>query len=484
MIKKNINIYYHILALGILIYFVVFLKIDSFSMRWWDESLFAVNTYEMIHNGKYFSAYFDNLPDIYNTKPPLINWCQIIFVKLFGYTELALRLPSAIAACFSIIVLFIYIAKKINLIWAWLSALILLTSSGFINFHTARTGDSDSLLTFFLLVGNICFINYCLHSKKRDIFIFFIFISLAFATKMFAALLFMPAYFVILIQQKKLKEFTLNWVSLIGVTLFFSSSIVLFYLRELDTPGYLRETLFRDAGRFFNVIENHKEPVFFYIDNLFKSRFSLWSVLFIIGSSFILFSKNKIEKKILPSMLLLIFVYLLIISISITKLEWYDMPIYPYLSVIAAYPLFLLIKNFNDKENSFAIIPTLFFIVTMFFYPYYIMFEKSQGNTISNGEKLLEANERYIFKKNRENKNLDDLKVYYSGQKSSLLFYKYKMAEKNQKLELVNNGLFKANDKVLVSNDSLKKELANKYKFLIIDSYDNAQVLQIIDTIN
>lgn len=202
MIKKNINIYYHILALGILIYFVVFLKIDSFSMRWWDESLFAVNTYEMIHNGKYFSAYFDNLPDIYNTKPPLINWCQIIFVRLFGYTELALRLPSAIAACFSIIVLFIYIAKKINLIWAWLSALILLTSSGFVNFHTARTGDSDSLLTFFLLVGNICFINYCLHSKKRDVFIFFIFISLAFATKMFAALLFMPAYFVILIQQK------------------------------------------------------------------------------------------------------------------------------------------------------------------------------------------------------------------------------------------------------------------------------------------
>ena len=77
-------------------------------MRLWDESIYSVNTYEMIQNGKYFSLYFDGAPDLFNTKPPLINWIQICFVKLIGYNELALRLPSAIAATLTIVVLFVF----------------------------------------------------------------------------------------------------------------------------------------------------------------------------------------------------------------------------------------------------------------------------------------------------------------------------------------------------------------------------------------
>jgi len=71
--------------LFILIYLVVFLKLGSFHMRWWDESMFAVNTYEMLQNEKWFSLYFDGIPDLYNTKPTLVSWIQILFVKIFGY---------------------------------------------------------------------------------------------------------------------------------------------------------------------------------------------------------------------------------------------------------------------------------------------------------------------------------------------------------------------------------------------------------------
>lgn len=58
-------------------------------MRWWDESMFAVNTYEMMHRGNYFSLYFDGAPDLYNTKPPLTVWLQLASVKAFGYNETA-----------------------------------------------------------------------------------------------------------------------------------------------------------------------------------------------------------------------------------------------------------------------------------------------------------------------------------------------------------------------------------------------------------
>lgn len=471
--------YYHLLGLFILIYLVIFLKLDSFHMRWWDESMFAVNAYEMIHNGKYFSLYFDGVPDLFNTKPPLSIWLQIIFVKTLGYNELALRLPSAIASALTVLLLFNFISKNCSFLLAWLSVLILLTSYGFVNFHTARTADSDSLLTLFLVSANISFLKFILNNNKKQIFIFFLFILLAFATKMYAALLFTPAYLFILIQNKKTKEFILNKFFISGLFFLFFVSIGLIYLREIDTPGYVQQILFKDAGRLFSVVENHSGPPSFYIENFFKTRFSIWAVLLIVGSVFTFYIENKPDKKLLINLLILSIVYLIIISSSTTKLEWYDMPLYPLLSVIAAYPLFVLIKIFNpaDQVNYQKQIGVIIFI--LFLYPYYIMFDKSQGNTIQNGEKALEANERFIFKRYKERKDLNGIKVYYSGYNGSLLFYKYKLSEINQKIDLINSGRFNLNDRILVSNDSLINQLHKNYDFSVIDKYEKAQVIQI-----
>ena len=156
------------------------------------------------------------------------------------------------------------------------------------------------------------------------------------------------------------------------------------------------------------------------------------------------------------------------------------MPLYPLLSIIAAYPLFVLLKNFNPTTVQFNSQKQLVFIVFIFFfYPFYMMFDKSQGNTIPNGEKILEANERFIFKRHKEKKDLNGLKVYYSGYNGSLLFYKYKLSDKNQKIELNNSGQFNLNDKVLVSNDSLINQLKNKYEFSVIDKFEKAQLILI-----
>jgi 4-amino-4-deoxy-L-arabinose transferase-like glycosyltransferase len=39
-------------------YFVVFAKLGEFPFRFWDESMFAVNAYEMDKNGNYMVPYF------------------------------------------------------------------------------------------------------------------------------------------------------------------------------------------------------------------------------------------------------------------------------------------------------------------------------------------------------------------------------------------------------------------------------------------
>jgi 4-amino-4-deoxy-L-arabinose transferase-like glycosyltransferase len=442
-------------------------------MRWWDESLFAVNTYEMIENGNYFAPYFGGFPDNLNTKPPLTLWFQMGFVKLLGFNELAIRLPSAITTVLTVLCVFIFLSRK-NFLWAWCGALTMLTSWGFIHFHTARTGDSDALLTFFLLLSSLNFLDFLSSDDQKKVFYFFLFITLAFLTKLFAAFLFIPAYLYILFSEKKFKLFVANKYFVWGLILFLLSAIGVIILRERYSPGYIHEILFKDAGRIFTVVEQHKEPAGFYLRNLVMTRFSWWWILALVAVV-LTFSKVEIQSKLLKSVIFLILSYVLIISLSTTKLEWYDMPLFPYLAILSGFGLYWVIEKIERANAQWKVIT----LTLIFIYPYYIMFDKAQGNTIPNGEKKLEANESYLFKRSRENKGLDGLKIYYSGYRGSLLFYKYKFSSIGQTIELNDNPEFGINDRVLVSNDSLFSVLENKFEFEIEDQHEFVRLVRI-----
>jgi 4-amino-4-deoxy-L-arabinose transferase-like glycosyltransferase len=97
---KNINkeIIVKIILFLLLTYPPIFLHLGSLPIRIWDESRLAINAYEMNKDGDFLVTHFSGMPDMWNTKPPLMIWLQVFFIKLFGVGELALRLPSAIAA--------------------------------------------------------------------------------------------------------------------------------------------------------------------------------------------------------------------------------------------------------------------------------------------------------------------------------------------------------------------------------------------------
>ena len=475
--NKRVETGLHYFFLLMLIYLVVFLKLGNFHLRWWDESMFAVNTFEMIQNGNWFSLYYNHTVDLFNTKPPLTTWFQVLFVKMIGYNELAVRLPSAIAAGVTILVLFRFLSKQFNVFYAWISALILLTSYGFLNFHTGRTADSDALLTLFVFVANVFFVQFVLNQKKKNIYFFFFFITLAFATKLYAALLFAPAYLGILIYQKLLKKFIVNQAFVLGVLFFVMSIGSLTYLRELDAPGYLHEVIYKDAGRMSSVVENHKENTFYYMDNFINYRYSYWFVFFVLGVILSFSNTEKKQRTILHSLLAMVLSYLIIVMISVTKLEWYDMPLFPYLAVVSAYPIYWMLQKVRFNEIELKPFQMYLLLAVLFIYPYSIMFSKAQGNTISVGERKLEANEMYLFQRIKDSKNLDGVKVYHNTWNGSLLFYKYKLSGVNQGLELVKDfNLLHVNDKVLVSDEILKENIVSRFNIKVLDSKYNAEL--------
>ena len=90
----------------------LFMHLDALPFRLWDESRLASNAYEMNKNGNLIVTYYDGQPEMWSTKPPLVIWMQVLFIKILGFNELAVRLPSAIAGLLTCMVL-LYFSKKI-----------------------------------------------------------------------------------------------------------------------------------------------------------------------------------------------------------------------------------------------------------------------------------------------------------------------------------------------------------------------------------
>src|SRR5947208_15797792 len=103
-----------------------------------------------------------------NTKPPLMVWIIALFMKVFGYGELAIRLPSAIASTITVMAVFYFVKKQSgDATAAFLSAMLLITSMGFIGAHGARSADTEAVLVSFLTLFVFSFYNFLIVTQDE-----------------------------------------------------------------------------------------------------------------------------------------------------------------------------------------------------------------------------------------------------------------------------------------------------------------------------
>ena len=136
------------LILLLIVAIPLFAHLDSFPLAEWDESHLAINAADMYKNHNWIVTTVDNNPDMWQTKPPLMIWLQVLSMKMFGINELAVRLPAAIAALGTCLLLFFFFTKKYKEPWLGLIAVaVLVSTDGYIQLHGVRNGEYDSLLT-------------------------------------------------------------------------------------------------------------------------------------------------------------------------------------------------------------------------------------------------------------------------------------------------------------------------------------------------
>src|SRR5689334_18090263 len=126
-------------------------------------------------------------------RPPLFLWVESLAVKIGGYDEFSFRAVSALCGLVTILMVYLFVfAKTNNSLMAFCSAMVLITSQGFINHHVTRTADYDAMLTMFMTAYLCMFYNYLRTDRIIYLLAFALFLTLAYLTKSIASLLFLP----------------------------------------------------------------------------------------------------------------------------------------------------------------------------------------------------------------------------------------------------------------------------------------------------
>lgn len=384
-----------------------------------DEARQAVSALEMSQNGNLWVTTYGGKPEMWSTKPPLFIWLTAASIKLFGNHVWAVRLPAALAAFALIIFLFRYLLKHTgNLFVAFFSALLLVSSPGFIGEHTARTADYDTPLLLFTTLYCFSFFDYTHTGNAYKLLYAGIFFTLAFLTKSIAACFAIPGLVVYATYSKKLLPALSKWQLYAGLAFCILVAGGYYYLREGYNPGYIQAVSNNEwGGRFSNVQENSRGPWYYYFTRLGDWRQFSPGFYFLLPLTIASFYAKGLLGKLALFSLTLWATVLIVISAAASKLPHYALPMYPFMVITSAIGLYVLYAALKQRVGNLAYIlfaiPIYFAVSGAFYVRYFIT--AHNDNTVEYG---------HMFDKLKmEHPNAKNLKTVDNRYNPGLYYY-------------------------------------------------------------
>jgi len=157
-----------VLALGLRLYKVS----ENPPAMSWDEVSIGYNAYSILKTGKDEHGIFmpvDAFASYGDYKPPLAIYITVPFIAVFGFNELAVRLPFVIFGTLTVLmtyylVLELFQKSKIKYQLSILSSLLLAVSPWHINI--SRAGFEANIALFFVVLGIWLVLSARLHNKR------------------------------------------------------------------------------------------------------------------------------------------------------------------------------------------------------------------------------------------------------------------------------------------------------------------------------
>ena len=485
---KKIEIAFKVLLFAAITFFALMNHLDKQVIRKWDESRVAINAYEMNQTGFSIITTYDYKPDMWNVKPPLLIWCQTACMKIFGTTELAVRLPAAIGALLTCCLLMWFSIKYFKSYWFGLfSVVVLVSSKGYVFEHTARTGEYDGLMVLFTTFYAICFFLYLElkdeTARKRYLNLTFVGLTLAVLTKGIAGLLITPGILLYMVLRKQFLPTLKRKQSYINLVLFFGVVFGYYFLREHYNPDYMA-TVWKEelAGRY----EDRGDPNvhgWWYFNRLININFVNWYILLAIGIITGFLNKNTLIKQLVSYCLMVSIPFLLLISNGGTQLQWYDMPMYPFLAIIVGSFLYWVVEGLREHDLDYAkyttrLIPYLFVLGLCL--PNYLEIIKDVSHSPDVDDEEQYDVTYYLRQAYEGRRNIEKYSYVANKYTPHNLFYLRKLNdEKDASIDSKDYKKLEIGDKAIVHQGDLKEYIETHYDTHTLEQYKTVRVYEI-----
>ena len=229
-----------------------------------DEGAFGEATREMLLRGDFISPYLNGVPRF--DKPALIHWLQAASASLLGFSEFALRLPSAVAATLWVLAVYAFLRTLKDERTA-LCAAIAMAASLEIPI-IAKAATADAVLNLFITSAMLTAYLFYHSGRRRYLYASFLLMGLGFLTKGPVAVL-IPAATTLLFYLSKgeFRAWLRGAFNPTGITIFLAVALPWYiaqYLQQGDAflAGFF---LKHNIGRFQGAMESHGGNVFYYI---------------------------------------------------------------------------------------------------------------------------------------------------------------------------------------------------------------------------
>ena len=350
-----------------------------------DEPRFAEASREMLERADYFVPYFDN--QFRFDKPPFTYWCQAASFRIFGESDFAARLPTAIAAALVAVLLFEWGTRIRDERAGWWAAIVFTLALQ--TFVHGKAAVADMWLVLFFALAHRSGWELLLQNPQRRIFWWIFYLSLAFGFLAKGPVAWTPLLTVAVVKLFYPKKcLTAQFRFAPGISLMLAVVCIWAVPALVRTHGdFFRIGIMHHViGRSFSVMEGHgaSSPLWylallpFYFVTVFVSFFP-WSIRLPALWTELRSKRDATDRFLIIGTLIIFGIF----SLVKTKLPHYTLPTFPLLAL-------LLARRFDSLRLSRKLVIStaiVYVAVTLLvtpalrrFFPSYTLARESRGD--------------------------------------------------------------------------------------------------------
>jgi len=318
---------WELLAVALLAILFCFAKLDSGSLRTWDEAIYAQVAKEFVQTGDWLRPTWNGEPWFH--KPPLALWTMALGFSVWGIGEGAVRFGSAICGVLGVLCTFGFTRRAFGREAALLSALVLLGTPQYLVF--SKLGMLDVPLTTFVALSLFAYWRGL--SDRRWLLLACAAFAAAFMIKGTAAVvapLICLAHFLVHREWSLFRSLHLWGGGAIALAI-----VAPWHVLQVMEHGreFLDEYLgFHVLARSTEALEGHEGGPFYYLGALVREQYP-WFVLSYLALPYCAYLAWKEKGRSLSLLVCWIGVVFGVYTLIATKINWYIMPAYPALAI-------------------------------------------------------------------------------------------------------------------------------------------------------